>query len=452
MANSEVQAPPMDAQDHGNPVPTRRAPPLPSRTPPPPPTSKDQDRQSPPMVQPDSKAIQGGVSGGSSLGAFWSSQYAQESVPVDDKGPVFDKDPGSESVFKQRSQSPESHPKQGILSSPKENQSRAGHILKSGMSNFMKKVHASPQPTTRQGYDEMNSDINQIRLSSEDTDHGDENTIDSGVSPVKASASEIGGPFHDDSFNAFVADFDNHKPTTGTSVFGKESLQVQVDRLKEELEQVRLEKAEITSKYEKLTAICRAQRQEIQELKLTLSTATAPNFTTFSKEGSIKPVVPQQAQVQQPKQQQKQRLVPGSWHSGNKQEDKIEGSIWELQEGMSTMSSHGVPFKATDAKEWRPFGESLTTQLSNSPPSNVSGASNGYRPQQHASGSSVGSSDTWGFVQDSFTPVRNNVQASKSSGSESKGNPAVYDSYSSKSDGQSSRSITQSQPAGWAGF
>lgn len=116
------------------------------------------------------------------------------------------------------------------------------------------------------------------------------------------------------------------------------------------------------------------------------------------------------------------------------------------------MSSHGVPFKATDAKEWRPFGESLTTQLSNSPPSNVSGASNGSRPQQHASGSSVGSSDTWGFVQDSFTPVRNNVQASKSSGSESKGNPAVYDSYSSKSDGRSSRSITQSQPAGWAGF
>lgn len=452
MANSEVHAPPMDAQDHGNPVATRRTSPLPSRTPPPPPTLKDQDRQSPPMVQPDSKAMQGGVGSGSSLGAFWSSQYAQESVPVDDKGPVFDKDPGSESVFKQRSQSPETHPKQGILSSPKENQPRAGHILKSGMSNFKKKVHASPQPTTRQGYDEMNSDISQIRLSSEDTDHGDENTIDSGVSPVKASASEFGGPFHDDSFNAFVADFDNHKPTTGTSVFGKESLQVVVDRLKEELEQVRLEKAEITSKYEKLTAICRSQRQEIQELKQALSTASAPNFTTFSKEGSTKPVISQQTQVQQLKQQQKQRLVPGSWHSGNKQEDKIEGSIWELQEGMSTMSSHSVPFKVPDAKEWRPFGESQTTQLSNSPPTNVSGASNGYRPQHHASGSSVGSSDTRGFGQDSFTPVRNNVQASKSSGSESKGNPAVYDSYSSKSDGRSSRSITQSQPAGWAGF
>jgi hypothetical protein len=59
---------------------------------------------------------------------------------------------------------------------------------------------------------------------------------DSSLSLVKALASEFGGPFHDDSFNAFVANFDNHKSTSGTSVFGKESLQVEVDRLKEELE------------------------------------------------------------------------------------------------------------------------------------------------------------------------------------------------------------------------
>jgi AP2-associated kinase len=91
--------------------------------------------------------------------------------------------------------------------------------------------------------------------------------------------------------------FDNHKFITGTTVFGQEHLQVEVDRLKEELEQVRLEKAEITLKYEKLTAICRSQRQEIQELKQILSTATAQNFTTFSKEGSAKPVVSQQTQV-----------------------------------------------------------------------------------------------------------------------------------------------------------
>jgi hypothetical protein len=35
---------------------------------------------------------------------------------------------------------------------------------------------------------------------------------------------------------------------TGTTVFGQEHLQVEVNRLKEELEQVRLEEAEITLK------------------------------------------------------------------------------------------------------------------------------------------------------------------------------------------------------------
>jgi hypothetical protein len=67
MASSEVHAPSME---HSNPVPTKQAPLIPSRTPPLPPTSKDQDRQSPPKLQPDSKAVQGGVSSGSSLGAF----------------------------------------------------------------------------------------------------------------------------------------------------------------------------------------------------------------------------------------------------------------------------------------------------------------------------------------------------------------------------------------------
>jgi hypothetical protein len=114
-------------------------------------------------------------------------------VPVDDKGPVFDKDPGSESVFKQRSHSPETYPRQGISSSPKEHQSKTGHLLKNGMSNFMKKVHGTPQPEIQQGYDEMNSDIHQMRLSFEDTDHRDENTTDSGVSPMKASASNLMG-------------------------------------------------------------------------------------------------------------------------------------------------------------------------------------------------------------------------------------------------------------------
>jgi hypothetical protein len=73
---------------------------------------------------------------------------------MDDKGLVFDKDFGSESVFKHRSHNPQIDPKQGISSSPKENHSKARHLLKSVVSiNFMKKVHGSPQPTTQQGCD-----------------------------------------------------------------------------------------------------------------------------------------------------------------------------------------------------------------------------------------------------------------------------------------------------------
>jgi hypothetical protein len=67
---------------------------------------------------------------------------------MDGKGLMFDEDSWSEREFNQRSHSPETHPKQGISSSPKENQSVAIHILKNSLSiNFMKKVHKSPQPT-----------------------------------------------------------------------------------------------------------------------------------------------------------------------------------------------------------------------------------------------------------------------------------------------------------------
>jgi hypothetical protein len=106
---------------------------------------------------------------------------------------VFDKDPGSESIFKQRSHSPETYPRQGTSSSSKENQSRTGHLLKIGMQNFMKKVQGSPQSEIQLGYDEMNSDIHQTRLSYEETIHRDENTTDSGVSSINASASNLMG-------------------------------------------------------------------------------------------------------------------------------------------------------------------------------------------------------------------------------------------------------------------
>lgn len=63
------------------------------------------------MLQPNSKVVQGGGSSVSSLGKFWPSQYAQEFVPVGEKGLKSDKDYANESAFNQRSHILETHPK-----------------------------------------------------------------------------------------------------------------------------------------------------------------------------------------------------------------------------------------------------------------------------------------------------------------------------------------------------
>ncbi|KAH9301675.1 hypothetical protein KI387_013258 [Taxus chinensis] len=330
-ATSEVHVPPTDARDHGIPVPTWRATLQPSRSPPHPPSSKEQDHRLSPVVHLDSKAVQGSNSG-SALGAFWSTQYAKESVFADEKGPVFDKDSGIESAFKQMSHSPDTHAKQDIASPSQEHPSKK-------------------------------------------------------------------------------KEFDYNKATSGTSLSGGENLQAEVDRLKEELEQLRIEKTDITSKYEKLTAICRSQRQEIHELKQAISTGAPQNFPIFSKD-------------------QRQHSVLGSLQSGSQQQHKIEGSIWELQE---SMTSNNLPTRVPDAKGWQAFAEAHPSHLSRSPPS-VARISSQVPGGGHA-----------------------NINNTKSSGQassqdESRGNPAVHTSNSSKSVGRSVRTSTHSQPAGWAGF
>lgn len=451
MAGSEVHAsPPTDVRDLGTPVPMKRAPPQPSRSPPPPPPSKDQDHRSSPVAQPDSKAVQGSNSG-TALGAFWSTQYAQESGFADEKSPPFDKDSGIEGNFKQRSHSPDTNAKQDPTNPSQEHSSKTAHLLKkSGVSNFMKKLPGSSQPTVGKVFDDKSDTL---KFNSEDTDEDGEYSTRSKVSATKTLASESNLPSRDDSFNAFVAEFDYSKSTSGSSLSKEENLQAEVNRLKEELGRLRIEKTEITSKYEKLTAICRSQRQEIQELKQALSVGAAQNASAFNKD----PV---------------QRPGLGSLQSGSQQQDKIEGSIWELQDGIT---SNNLPTKVPGSKGWQPFAEVQPTSLSNIQPSaarisgqapgggnasvdNTAMGSNGYQHQQHGISTSIsGVDNTWGFGQEKFTSASNNPQMSKSSGhassqDDSRGNPAVPNSNVSKSVGRSVRTSTHSQPAGWAGF
>ncbi|KAF2319349.1 hypothetical protein GH714_014956 [Hevea brasiliensis] len=82
-------------------------------------------------------------------------------------------------------------------------------------------------------------------------------------------------------FNNFVAEFDsnklNSKDSNSKSV-KEEELEAEIERLREQLKQANFEKVEMTSKYEKLSSICRSQRQEIQELKQAMATRTpSPN-------------------------------------------------------------------------------------------------------------------------------------------------------------------------------
>lgn len=79
----------------------------------------------------------------------------------------------------------------------------------------------------------------------------------------------------DKSSSTFVAGFDTSRLKVGNanSSGSGRGQEAEINNLKEQLKQANLEKAEITLKYEKLTAICRSQRQEIQELKQTLAAA-----------------------------------------------------------------------------------------------------------------------------------------------------------------------------------
>lgn len=94
------------------------------------------------------------------------------------------------------------------------------------------------------------------------------------VERLKQPKADAKPRFHDDAFNSFVADFDVNKQSPGIShqkPEKEEMLEAELEKMKEQLANVNAEKAEITSKFEKLSAICRSQRQEIQDLKNALA-------------------------------------------------------------------------------------------------------------------------------------------------------------------------------------
>uniref|UniRef100_A0A6M2ESB6 non-specific serine/threonine protein kinase n=1 Tax=Populus davidiana TaxID=266767 RepID=A0A6M2ESB6_9ROSI len=340
-----------------------RSPPMPQRSPPPPPSS-------------------GGGGGGGQLGAFWSTHHAKDSLFVEDKSrPKFDEEP-SHNTSQQDTNQSENHsfPKNA---SPAKQENV--HTIVAGRRNVHNKSHV-PEDGASKDFE--------LTFSQKDMDHGMERP--------KASKPAATRLFQDEAFSTFVAEFDSNKlnPRVSNDKEGKEeALEAEIERLKEQLKQVNSEKAEITLKFEKLSAICRSQRQEIQELKQTLAARTpSPN-----------------------KYQASSRIQPSA-------SPPQEKSDW------STPSP--------ESKSWQAFADDNKSRQKpvskgNSPQSVRT--RNAHQNKQAAELTS--NIDSWGFGSESFTAVP--AASSQISGS----NTEVHSGGSKIMESQPA-----TQPAGWAGF
>lgn len=203
------------------------SPQMPRRSPPPPPGEPARNSS-----QPDSRAS------GGQLGAFWSTQHAMESIAPEEKSrPKFDADTTSYSSTRNDI-------------TPVRGDNVQTHSTRRNMPDKSLKLEDGPK----------DFEINFFQ--------GKDTT----------------STFQDEAFDTFVAEFDTNKISPGISKknSGKEeALEAEIERLKEQLKQSNLEKVEMTSKFEKLSAICRSQRQEIQELKQAIAARTpSPNKST----------------------------------------------------------------------------------------------------------------------------------------------------------------------------
>lgn len=337
-----------------------RSPPMPQRSPPPPPSS----------------------GGGGQLGAFWSTHHAKDSLFVEDKSrPKFDEEPSHNTSQQDTNQSENrSFPKNA---SPAKQENV--HTIVAGRRNVHNKSHV-PEDGASKDFE--------LTFSQKDMDHGMERP--------KASKPAATRLFQDEAFSTFVAEFDSNKlnPRVSNDKEGKEeALEAEIERLKEQLKQVNSEKAEITLKFEKLSAICRSQRQEIQELKQTLAARTpSPN-----------------------KYQASSRIQPSA-------SPPQEKSDW------STPSP--------ESKSWQAFADDNKSRQKpvskgNSPQSVRT--RNAHQNKQAAELTS--NIDSWGFGSESFTAVP--AASSQISGS----NTEVHSGGSKIMESQPA-----TQPAGWAGF
>lgn len=372
--------------------PANKTNPMPRRSPPPPPSTETTWSSS---SSPVNNSMTSG--GGGALGAFWSTQHAKDSFNAEDKVAVnFDEEPSKQNTTRLEQQI-FSHD----ASPSKEEKIRSHPVTKT--------VHAN---SVNRASDSLSQDFG-INFFKDDSGQA------TGRPKASKSNSESTNAFQNEAFNSFVADFDTNKLSPGISSknSGKEEeLEAEVERLKEQLKQANIEKAEITSKYEKLSAICRSQRQEIQELKQALGAGTSPNRG-----------VP------------KDKTSPGVQPSAAMQREKIEGTVWELQQRFFDSNT-----PSPESKPWNAFTEDAKPQKmsTDSTPKSVR-TRNGHQNKQATP--AVSEAGSWGFGTDNFTAVPTASSQMPVSSKELKTSQRYGELKNVKSE-------SVSQPAGWAGF
>jgi AP2-associated kinase len=212
-----------------------------------------------------------GANNSSAKGAFWSTQYAQ-TAKSDEPASRQEKGGNNKATLPAKSTSPPVHSRYLNNSPPKNGSSppRMSGVVEQRLEGVVVKVETPRQnqgPSQTPRYrDHGDGEIEQHDLrQGTGWQNEDEPGRSSSTSKQKHSVSEPAP--NESSFAAFETEY-SHSAVQSKS---HEQMKDEIDRLNEALRQALSEKSAIASKFEKLTTICRSQRQEIQDLKSALN-------------------------------------------------------------------------------------------------------------------------------------------------------------------------------------
>ncbi|XP_042376519.1 AP2-associated protein kinase 1-like [Zingiber officinale] len=294
------------------------------------------------------------------------------------------------------------------------------HSVSNSQKQGVPKKHSIPKRSPPNPPPSQESDIHPFKSAQQDlkkggaigsfwtTEHakvaaGSDQNVPSSDQPAKQAVPKLnqnnvtskGGRQHVHLHQSCKSEQDNYEKSM------RRDLEAEVDRLKAQLKQANLEKAEITSKHEKLSAICHSQQQDIEKLKHALAAVdTSPPSKDIHRRAAVL-------------------------------SEKIEGTVWELQEGMMI---NPCPLNKSEPKPWNAFEEEPKVQTAPIPILS-SGSTNGNQNVAERS------RDLLSFNLESL--VQSGSQVSWTSG---------QGTSSQRFDTRTTKKTGFDQPAGWAGF